>query len=359
MVNYGVYAGREKLVRSSRQFNIIDAHTVGSPVRVVVGGVGPVPGGSIAEKRDWLRENRDDVRTLLMYEPRGHAGMSGSIVLDPCDSRADVGVVFMEVSGWLPMCGHGTIGTVTALVESGSVPMAEPMTEVVLEVPAGLVRAQAEVTQGAVKSVTVENVPSFLEVADFEVQVPRWGRLMLDVAYGGNYYAIVRAADLGIELVPSSAEQILSAARAIRSALEDVLDPVHPETPWVRGISHVMLTEPVSGDTKVARNTVFYGESGIARDPCGTGTSARMAQLFARGELAIGEMFVHEGLIGTTYHGWVNVVARVGDREALRTSIRGSAYVTATTDFLLDPSDPFPRGFGIGYGSDVPILGSE
>lgn len=340
-------------MRSVRQFSVIDAHTAGSPVRVVVGGVGPVPGATIAEKRDFLRTHRDDIRTLLMYEPRGHSGMSGSILLDPCDPRADVGVVFIEVTGWLPMCGHGTIGTVTAMIESGIVPMVEPVTEVVLDVPAGLVRARAQVSHGSVTSVTIANVAAYLAARDVEVDVPGWGRVTLDVAYGGNFYPIVNAADLGINLVPTQAERILAATRAVRSALAEVFHPVHPETPWINGIDHVMLAGPVSGEPKSSRNTVLYGENGIARDPCGTGTSARMAQLFARGQLDVGEPFVHEGLIGTAYQGHIESITRVGEHKAVLTFVQGSAYITGTANYLLDPADPLPVGFGIGYGSDL------
>ena len=341
-------------MRSTAQFTVIDVHTAGSPVRVVTGGLGPVPGRSMVEKRDFLRTHRDDVRTMLMYEPRGHAAMSGSILFEPSDPRADIGIVFMEVSGWLPLCGHGTIGTVTAVIESGIVPMTQPVTEVVLEVPAGLVRARAEVSKGSVTSVTISSVPSYLAVADVVVDVPAWGHLSVDVAYGGNFYAIVNACDLSIELVPSQADRILSAAQGIRAVLDKALDPSYPGKPWIHGVTHVMLVEPVAGDPKTARNTVFFGENGIARDPCGTGTSARMAQLLARGELEVGEAFVHEGLIGTAYQGRVESTVRVGDHAAALTTVQGSAFITGTATFMLDPGDPLPRGFGIGYGSDVP-----
>ncbi len=340
-------------MKSAKMLSVIDVHTAGSPVRVVIGGVGPVPGTSIAAKRDHLRRHRDDIRTLLMYEPRGHSGMSGSIVLDPCDPRADIGIVFIEVTGWLPMCGHGTIGTVTALIESGILPSTEPVTELVLEVPAGLVRVRAEVSQGAVTSVTIANVASYLAFPDVDVHVPGWGPLTLDVAYGGNFYPIVNAGDLDISLIPAQADRILTATRAIRSALADVVDPIHPESPWIRGIEHVMLVEPVTGEPKTGRNTVLYGENGIARDPCGTGTCARMAQLFARGQLDLGETFVHQGLVGTAYRGQLQSTTRVGDFDAVLPRVAGSAYLTGTATYLLDPADPFPRGFGVGYGADL------
>lgn len=340
-------------MKSVKQLSVIDVHTDGSPVRVVIGGVGPVPGATIAQKRDFLRSNRDDLRTLLMYEPRGHAGMSGSIVMDPCDSRADIGIVFIEVSGWLPMCGHGTIGTVTALIESGILASTEPVTNLVVEVPAGLVRVHAEVSQGSVTSVTIANVASYLAFPDVELDVPGWGQLTLDVAYGGNFYPMVDAGDLGITLVPAQVDRILSATRAIRSSLAEVLDPVHPESPWIRGIEHVMLVEPVTGRPKTGRNTVLYGENGIARDPCGTGTCARMAQLFARGQLALGESFIHQGLIGTAYRGRLESTTRVGEFDAVLPTVTGSAYITGTANYLLDPADPFPRGFGVGYGSEL------
>jgi proline racemase len=344
------------LVRSTHHLSTIDVHTAGSPVRVLVGGLGPVPGASMAEKRRYLRTHRDDLRTMLMYEPRGHAGMSGSIVFESSNPQADIGIVFMEVSGWLPMCGHGTIGTVTALVESGIVPAVEPITEIVLEVPAGLIRASVTVSAGAVTSVTIANVASYLAEADVKLAVPGLGHVVLDVAYGGNFYAIVEAAQLGIELIPAQADRILAAAQAIRGVLDHELDPVHPETPWIHGVSHVLFAGPAHGHPLTARNTVFFGENGIARDPCGTGTSARMAQLYAQGQLGIGETFVHTGLIGTAYEGRVESIGRVGDHAAAMTSVTGRAYVTGTATFMLDPDDPLPAGFGIGYGSEIPGL---
>lgn len=340
-------------MRSVKQFSVIDAHTAGAPVRVVVGGAGRIPGSSVAEKRDWLRENRDDIRTILMYEPRGHAGMSGSIVVEPCDPSADVGIVFMEVSGWLPMCGHGTIGTITALVEAGMVPVEEPETVLTVEVPAGLIRVRVEVVEGAARSVTIENVASYLAVSDLTVEVPGWGDVTLDIAYGGNFYAIVPAERFGIELVPEQADRVLEVTRAVRDAVCAVADPVHPESPWIHGVSHVMLTEPLREGEARARNTILFGEAGIGRDPCGTGTSARLAQLHARGVIPEGGSFVHEGLLGTEFIGRVISETTVGDRAAIRPTVTGSAYVTGLTTFLVDPGDPLPLGFGVGYGNDV------
>lgn len=339
-------------MRSPLDVETVEAHTAGSPVRVVTAGMPSAPGTTVAAKRDWLVENADHLRTLLMYEPRGHSGMSGSVIVEACDPRADVGVVFMEVSGWLPMCGHGTIGTVTALLHTGIVTASEPVTEMVLETPAGLVRVVAQVSNGVVRDVTFENVASFVHETDVKIDVPGWGPAAVDVVFGGNYYAILDAPSLGIALLPGEAETILTVSRAVKRAIRAACDPVHPQTPWIHGVSHVMLTSEPTPDA-AAKNVVFYGEAGISRDPCGTGTSARMAQRFARGDLEVGERFTHEGILGTRYVGTVKRPVDLNGRAGVVNDISGSAHVIGSARFTLAPDDPFPRGFGIGYGSDV------
>lgn len=339
-------------MRSLQRFETVEVHTAGSPVRVVTSGMPTAPGASVAAKREWLVAHADHLRTLLMYEPRGHAGMSGSVIVEPCDPRADVGVVFMEVSGWLPMCGHGTIGTVTALLETGIVPASEPVTEVVLDTPAGLVRVVAQVCDGVVTDVAIENVPSYLHETDVKIEIPGWGHAAVDVAFGGNFYAIVDAASLGISIRPSEAETILTMSRAVKKAITSACNPVHPRTPWIQGVSHVMLTSEPTPDEE-PKNVVFYGEAGIARDPCGTGTSARMAQRVARGDLKVGERFTHQGILGTRYIGHVKRQVDLNGRTGVINEVSGAAHVIGSAQFTLAPDDPFPRGFGIGYGSDI------
>jgi len=314
------------------------------PTRVVVGGVGTIPGATMAERRRWFMENSDDVRTLLMYEPRGHGAMSGAILQPPTRPDADFGVLFIEVSGLLPMCGHGTIGVATVLVETGMVAVTEPVTTIRLDTPAGLVVASVTVEDGAATSVTIENVPSYAHALDATVQVPGYGEVRYDLAFGGNFYAIVELADLGLPFDRARAGDLLSAGLAIMDAVNEADRPVHPERDDISGCHHVYLKAPGS-TAELSRHAMAIHPGWFDRSPCGTGTSARMAQLHARGELALGQEFVNESFIGTRFTGRLLGETTVGPRTAVLPSITGRAWVTGTSQFHLDPSDPFPAGF--------------
>ncbi|MGE5617708.1 MAG: 4-hydroxyproline epimerase [Sphingomonadaceae bacterium] len=335
-------------MRFKRFFTAVDSHTVGEPARIIVGGIPFIPGDTMFEKKRYIEEQRDDLRQLLMYEPRGHSAMSGAIITQPTTPGADVGLVFIEVSGCLPMCGHDTIAACTVLLETGMVPAREPVTELVLDTPAGIVRAQVEVGDRGVKGVTFQNVPSFLVERDVEAEVPGIGRIVADVAYGGNFYAILPAEMVDLAVEPQNASAFVQAGRRIRSVLNDRLRVVHPENPQIEGISHVMFTAPPKDPRATAKNAVIYGPSGLDRSPCGTGTSARMAQLHARGRLALSQEFVHESIIGSLFWGKLVGETRVGGYPAVIPTIRGRAYISGFNTIVLDPEDPFPNGFLLG-----------
>jgi proline racemase len=328
-------------------FDAVDSHTEGMPTRVVTSGVGVIPGDTMAERRRYFIDHLDHIRTLLMNEPRGHAAMSGAILQPPVRPDADWGVVFIEVSGCLPMCGHGTIGVATVLVETGMVTVTEPVTAIRLDTPAGLVVAEVAVRGGRAESVTLRNVPSFVHELDATVEVPGFGAVTLDVAFGGNFYAIAGLDRLGIPFTPADArvrQRMLDAGLSIMDAVTEQLAPAHPEDPLIAGCHHVYLAAPGS-DARHSRHAMAIHPGWFDRSPCGTGTSARMAQLHARGELALGADFVNESLIGSRFVGRLLESTTVAGRPAVVPAITGRAWITGTARYVLDPTDPFPTGF--------------
>jgi proline racemase len=317
------------------------------PTRVVTGGVGPIPGATMLERKLHFETSMDELRQLLMREPRGHGAMSGAILQPPSRPDADWGVIYIEVSGCLPMCGHGTIGVATVLVETGMVPVVEPETVIRLDVPAGLVEARVEVEGGRARSVTIRNVASFLHASDRVVDVPGLGSVRYDMAYGGNFYALTPAAGVGLVVDPSRAAELISAGLATMEAINAADRPVHPEDPRIGGCRHVVFYEPGrDGADAVAATSIHPGW--LDRSPCGTGTSARMAQLFARGELAVGQPFVNESVIGTRFVGRIVEETTVAGRPAVIPEITGRAWITGMGQYLLDAEDPFPAGFALG-----------
>lgn len=331
-------------MRSRRVLHAVDSHTEGMPTRVITGGVGVLPGDTMFDRRRWFIENSDDLRTLLMYEPRGHAAMSGAILQPPTRPDADWGVLFIEVSGCLPMCGHGTIGVATVLVETGMVEVTEPVTTIRLDTPAGLVVAEVAVEDGAARSVTIRNVPSYSHALDQVVQVPGYGDVRYDLAYGGNFYAMVQLDDLGLPYDRAAKQRLLDAGLAIMDAINAQNRPVHPENPQIAVCHHVQLIAPGS-DARHSRHAMAIHPGWFDRSPCGTGTSARMAQLHARGELPLHTDFVNESFIGTKFVGRLVEEVMVGDRPGVVPTIRGRAWVTGTAQYMLDPTDPSPAGF--------------
>ncbi|WP_329193169.1 proline racemase family protein [Streptomyces sp. NBC_01435] len=325
-------------------FHAVDSHTEGMPTRVITGGVGTIPGATMAERRTYFQEHRDAVRTLLMYEPRGHAAMSGAILQPSTRPDADYGVLYIEVSGLLPMCGHGTIGVATVLVETGMVEVTEPVTTVRLDTPAGLVSVDVQVKDGAATAVTFTNVPAFSVALDRTVDVPGYGTLRYDLAYGGNFYAMVQLSDLGLPFDRARKDDILAAGLALMDAVNATDRPVHPEDPAIHGLKHVQCIAPGS-DARHSRHAMAIHPGWFDRSPCGTGTSARMAQLHARGELPLDTDFVNESFIGTSFTGRLVRETTVGGLPAVVPTITGRAWITGTAQFFLNPSDPFPEGF--------------
>jgi proline racemase len=332
-------------MRSKHVFHAVDSHTEGMPTRVITGGVGVLPGDTMAQRRAHVITHLDYLRTLLMYEPRGHSAMSGAILQPPTRPDADFGVVFIEVSGCLPMCGHGTIGVATVLVETGMVPVTTPVTKVRLDTPAGLVVADVAVRDdGAATAVTIHNVPSFAVTLDGRVEVDGFGEVRYDLAYGGNFYAIVELAELGLPFDRAEKQRLIDAGLSIMDAVNKAGAPVHPEDAGIAGCHHVYLAAPGS-DAGHSRHAMVIHPGWFDRSPCGTGTSARMAQLWARGELPLNRDFVNESFIGTRFVGRLIGTASVGGQPAVTPTVTGRAWITGTAQYLLDPEDPFPAGF--------------
>ncbi|MEZ4920696.1 MAG: 4-hydroxyproline epimerase [Saprospiraceae bacterium] len=328
-------------------FFCIDAHTCGNPVRVVAGGAPALQGSNMSEKRQHFLREYDWIRKGLMFEPRGHDMMSGSLLFPPHKPENDLAILFIETSGCLPMCGHGTIGTVTIALEHGLV---QPKTPGVLrlEVPAGEVEAHYTLENGKVKSVRITNVASYLAAKDLAVSCSELGDLKVDVAYGGNFYAIVDVQPNFPGLEHFQAGQLIRWARELRKNMNERYTFVHPDDPTIQGLSHILWTGAVIDPGSTARNAVFYGEKAIDRSPCGTGTSSRMAQWFSLGRLKRGDEFIHESIIGSRFIGRIEAETTVGDKPAIIPSIEGWARIYGLNTITIDPEDdPYAYGFSV------------
>lgn len=328
-------------------FSCIDAHTCGNPVRVVAVGGPELEGDTMSDKRQHFLREFDWIRKGLMFEPRGHDMMSGSILYPPHDPANDVAVLFIETSGCLPMCGHGTIGTITIAIEEGLI---QPKTPgiVRMEAPAGLVMIEYKQEGRKVTAVKLTNVPAYLAAEGLTVDCPDLGTLTIDVSYGGNFYAIVdvQAHFKGIEHY--SADQLIGWARELRKRINAKYTFVHPDNPTINGCSHILWTGAVLDPASTARNAVFYGDKAIDRSPCGTGTSARMAQWYAKGKLKEGDSFVHESIIGSKFTGRVERVTTVAGAPAIVPSVEGWAKVYGYNTISIDPADdPYAHGFQV------------
>lgn len=330
-----------------KTFFCIDAHTCGNPVRLVAGGGPVLHGTNMSDKRNHFLQEYDWIRKGLMFEPRGHDMMSGSILYPPHDPANDVAVLFIETSGCLPMCGHGTIGTITIAIEEGLITPKVPGI-VRMEAPAGLVIIEYKQEGNKVKSVRLTNVASYLAATDLEVECPDLGMLKVDVSYGGNYYAIVDVQENFPGLEHYTASQLISWARELRNRINAKYTFVHPDNPHINGCSHVLWTGAVLDPSSTARNAVFYGDKAIDRSPCGTGTSARMAQWYAKGKLKKGDSFIHESIIGSKFIGTIEEETTVGGMPAIRPGIEGWARVYGYNTITIDPEDdPYAYGFTV------------
>lgn len=330
-----------------KTFFCIDAHTCGNPVRLVAGGGPVLHGSNMSEKRQHFLKEFDWIRKGLMFEPRGHDMMSGSILYPPHDPENDVAVLFIETSGCLPMCGHGTIGTITIALEEGLIVPKTPGI-IRMEAPAGLVMISYRQEGKKIKSVKLTNVASFLAAENIEVECPELGMLTVDVSYGGNFYAIVDVQANFQGLQHYSADKLISWSRVMRQRINEAHQFVHPDNPTINGCSHILWTGDTIDKTSTARNAVFYGDKAIDRSPCGTGTSARMAQWYAKGKLKIGENFIHESVIGSKFIGTIEEELTVGGKPAIRPGIEGWARIFGYNTISIDPEDdPYAYGFQV------------
>jgi 4-hydroxyproline epimerase len=330
---------------ASHTYFCVDGHTCGNPVRVVAGGGPLLQGATMSERRQHFMRDFDWVRTGLMFEPRGHDIMSGTILYPPTRDDCDVGILYIEVTGCLPMCGHGTIGTVTTLIERGLVTPRTPGT-LRLDTPAGLVIAEYRQVGDHVEGVTLTNVPSFLHSRDVTVDMPELGgALKVDIAYGGNFYAIIESQDRFRDMADVSAADLVRLSPLLRQRVNETISVVHPEDATIRGVSHILWTGAPKDPAATARNAVFYGQKAIDRSPCGTGTSARMAQRAARGLMKPGDRFVHESIIGSLFVGGIARETTVGNHPAIVPTVEGWARITGLNTIFIDDRDPYAKGF--------------
>jgi proline racemase len=338
----------------------VDAYAAGEPGRVIVSGVPDVPGTTMFDKMSWLRTNGDDLRTRMLREPRGYPAANCNLILPSANPAADAGYVIMEQVEYPGMSGTNTICVATVLLETGMLPMTEPVTELTLESPAGLIGVRADCVGGKVRAVTFRNVPAFVTHLDTPVEVLHLGTVAVDAAYGGMFYVIAEAEPLGFRLTPDEGRDIVRVSEMIKAAAADQLPVAHPEQPGFAGITIAQLSGPPHDPANHRRNVVTVSTGAldwekpstwtgaIDRSPCGTGTSARMAVLHARGELGLEEDFRHEGILGTVFTGRLVEETRVGAIRAVVATITGSAWITGFASYLVDPEDPFPEGFTVG-----------
>lgn len=336
----------------SRMITTIDSHTAGEGTRLVTGGLPPIPGETMGDRLIWARDHLPWLPGFLLLEPRGHKDLFGAILTDPCTPEADSGVIFMDNQAFEPMCGHAVIGTVTTLLETGVCEMTEPESNLVLDTPAGLVRAKAQVRAKKVAAVSFENVPTFVYRSNLRVEVPEAGELVVDIVFGGLFFAFVEAGQVGLTLVPENAGQLAEMGMRILAAVNERIQVRHPELPHIDRVIDLRFYVEPGYDGADSRNVVILGNRMVDRSPCGTGTSAETALRYAQGRLRTGESFETESIIGTRFKGEAVEEAQVGQGEdsfpAVIPRVTGSAYLTGFHQFTLDGGDPFPEGFLMG-----------
>lgn len=327
-------------------FKTIDTHTVGEFTRIILSGFPKLEGNTMIERKNYLAKHHDNYRTALMFEPRGHHDMFGALLTEPIHPEADFGVIFMDTGEYLNMCGHGTIGSVTAIIESGLVEAKEPYTEVVLDAPAGLIRTKAHVKDGKVLSVTLTNVPAFLYKENLETVIDGQ-KIKYDISFGGSFFALVDLAQIGLTVEPKNIHKLTRFGMQIVQQVNKEVKVQHPTL----DISSVDLAELYCTTATPGcsmKNVVIFGDHMADRSPCGTGTSAKLATLYAHGQIGVDEPFVYESFIGSKFTGRIKEVTSVGDFEAVIPEITGSAYVTGEATYVIDPDDPLKYGFQVG-----------
>lgn len=347
-------------MRTSRMITSVEVHAEGEPGRVITGGMPHMPGDTVFEKMQWMQANADDIRLLMLREPRGHPALCCNVIVPPCDPAADAGLIIMEQTEYPPMSGSNTICVVTVLLETGIIPMAEPITELTLESPAGLLQVRADCHDGKVTRVTFRNVPAFALHLDARIDVPGYGRATVDIAWGGMFFVIAEAAQFGLDLSPQNGAAMVRLSESLRAAAAEQLPVSHPDNPVLTGPTISQLTAPPNAPGTDGRGAVTVSTgtfdpsrpealTGILdRSPCGTGTCAKMAVLHARGLLAVGQNYVNAGPMGTTFTGRIEGTTTVGPYAAIVPTLSGQGWIYGTANWFLDPSDPFPQGYTIG-----------
>jgi trans-L-3-hydroxyproline dehydratase len=332
-------------VQISRIYSTIECHAAGEPLRIVTGGIPPIPGATILERRAWMREHRDEVRRALMHEPRGHADMYGCYVTPPVTAEADLGVIFMHNEGYSTMCGHGVIALAAVAVATGMVPAVAPETRVGLDTPAGFVEAFVEWDGRTTGRTRFRNVPSFLYRRDLTVQTPNFGALTVDVAFGGAFYAYLDAAQAGLAVTPAQVRALIQAGDEVKHAVEAAISVVHPLEPELHGIYGTILAGPPAAPGADQANVCVFADREVDRSPTGTGTAGRVAQLYTRGRLARGQVLVNESIIGTRFTGRVLVETTVVDLPAVIPEVSGQGSIVGFSQWVVDPADPVGAGF--------------
>ncbi|WP_077329140.1 proline racemase family protein [Virgibacillus siamensis] len=331
-------------MKLNRLFTTIDTHTGGNPTRTVLSGLPELKGNTMSEKMLYMQKHYDWIRKFLMNEPRGHDVMSGALMVNPCHPDADIGVIYIETGGYLPMCGHDTIGFCTALVEAGLIAIHEPYTNINLDTPAGLVKVKVTVENGKALEVSFANVPSFL-LKTVEMDVENVGPIECEIAYGGNFYGIIDARKLGLELTTDNASTIIDKAITIRNAINEQVAISHPEQPFINGLTHIeFYTDPVHPDADL-KNTVVVPPGGIDRSPCGTGTSAKLATMFHHGDIKQDEQFIYESIVGTLFKAKILETTNLKNYEAVIPEVTGSAWVMGMHRFFYNEKDPLAEGY--------------
>lgn len=341
----GYFKQRGKNMRAKKTIRTIETHTLGMCTRNVVSGLPPIPGKTMGEKFLYLKENYDSFRTFVCWEPRGNSDMSATIFTEPCTPGCDIGIIYFEASDWLPMCGHDTIGATVALIEGGLIEAKEPITTIKIDTPAGVVEVTAEVKDGSVTKVSFLNAPAMPLLRDVVVKTEEYGDLKLDISWGGNVYAILPAESVGIPMEPCNADAFITAANIIGARCNDQLTIKHPELDFVNKVTHVEFYGPPKNEKADIQNCVIALPKVVDRSPCGTGTSAKAALLYAEGKLGVGESFVHESIIGSLFECTVAEVCDVNGVQAIKPIVSGNAAICGFATWILDPKDPFPEGF--------------
>ena len=334
-------------MRFVKSIQAVDSHTMGEPTRVVTGGIPSIKGNTMPEKKAYLENNMDYVRTAIMHEPRGHKDMFGSIITAPTTEEADLGIIFMDGGGYLNMCGHGSIGAATIAVETGMVEVKEPYTDIVLEAPAGLVKAKVKVENGKAVEASIVNVPSFLYKEGVVIDVPNIGNVKVDISFGGSFFALVDSRELGIDICPENSTKLTEIGLMIRDIINSTVEIKHPTLEHIKTVDLVEIYGPAKNPKATYQNVVVFGEGQVDRSPCGTGTSAKMAAVYAKGKLNIGEDFIYESILGTMFKGRILEETMVGSYKGIIPEITGSAYITGFNHFVIDEDDPVKYGFSL------------